>query len=219
MADNTAQTAADPPARSYKKAFIPLEYVFPPSPVPLDDPPLPPHTINVTSTLEGAQQSTRLIRLDGGNLAPLVMLTTTCFLWAKILPRCNPEVMTALIHNLGVASSLSFHDVYSIDDPDLLAFVPRPVYALLLVFPMSPAYDVSKQAEDANRLDYEGFGDGENVIWFKQTIKNACGMFGVLHGVCNGQARSFISMFFLSKERKKKPENKGREKHCFSWQW
>jgi len=105
---------------------------------------------------------------------------------------CNPEVMTALIRELGVETSLSFHDVYSIDDPDLLAFVPRPVYALIFVFPQTPAYMEAMRAEDANKQEYEGCGDGEDVIWFKQTIRNACGMFGVLHGVCNGKARDFI---------------------------
>ncbi|KAF8463500.1 hypothetical protein BDZ91DRAFT_731749 [Kalaharituber pfeilii] len=105
---------------------------------------------------------------------------------------CNPEVMTALVQKLGVSTNLAFHDVYSIDEPELLSFVPRPAYALLLVFPVTEKYEKDKRAEEANRSPYTGRGDGEDVIWFKQTIKNACGMFGVLHGVCNGAARSFI---------------------------
>ena len=110
--------------------------------------------------------------------------------------------MTALIRKLGVATSLSFHDVYSIDDKDLLAFVPRPVYALIFVFPHTPAYMEVMRAEDADKQEYEGCGDEEDVIWFKQTIGNACGMFGVLHGVCNGKARDFISIF-PTKEKKR----------------
>ncbi|KAF8459589.1 hypothetical protein BGX38DRAFT_1083882, partial [Terfezia claveryi] len=105
---------------------------------------------------------------------------------------CNPEVITDLVHKLGLSTMFSFHDVYSIDDPDLLAFVPRPALALLLVFPVTKTYEEVKRAEDADKPEYNGSGDEEPVIWFKQTIKNACGMFGVLHGVCNGAARSAI---------------------------
>jgi hypothetical protein len=100
--------------------------------------------------------------------------------------------MTTLVHNLGLSSSLSFHDVFSIDDSDLLAFVPRPAYALLLVFPCSETYEKFRREEDAERKEYDGSGDGEPVVWYKQTIKNACGLIGLLHGVSNGEARDFI---------------------------
>ena len=52
----------------------------------------------------------------------------------------NPEVMTTLVHKLGLLKNFSFHNVFSRDDPDLLAFVPRPAQALLLVFPVSETY-------------------------------------------------------------------------------
>ncbi|KAI5362790.1 Putative peptidase C12, ubiquitin carboxyl-terminal hydrolase [Septoria linicola] len=104
----------------------------------------------------------------------------------------NPEVMTSLLHNLGLSKSLSFHDVFSIDDPDLLAFVPRPAHALLLVFPVSNTYEKFRHTEDGDKAEYTGSGSGEDVIWYKQTIGNACGLIGLLHGVSNGQARSFI---------------------------
>lgn len=101
----------------------------------------------------------------------------------------NPEVMSSLLHKLGLSSGLQFHDVFSIDDPDLLAFVPRPAYALLLVFPVSDTYEQFRREEDASKADYEGSGDGEEVVWYKQTIGNACGLIGLLHGVSNGAAR------------------------------
>ena len=104
----------------------------------------------------------------------------------------NPEVMTSLVHNLGLSSTLSFHDVFSIDDPDLLAFIPRPAHALLLVFPVSDTYEKFRHAEDAEKPEYTGSGDEEDVIWYKQTIGNACGLIGLLHGVSNGQARTYI---------------------------
>ncbi|KAL1303566.1 hypothetical protein AAFC00_006935 [Neodothiora populina] len=104
----------------------------------------------------------------------------------------NPEVMSSLLHKLGLSKQIAFHDVYSIDDPDLLAFVPRPAYALLLVFPVSDTYERFRIREDSAKPHYAGSGPDEEVIWYKQTIGNACGLIGLLHGVSNGPARSFI---------------------------
>jgi len=100
--------------------------------------------------------------------------------------------MTSLLHKLGLSPKLAFHDVYSIDDPDLLAFTPRPAYALLLVFPVSDTYEKFRLQEDADKPEYAGAGPDEPVVWYKQTIGNACGLIGLLHGVSNGAARSHI---------------------------
>jgi ubiquitin carboxyl-terminal hydrolase L3 len=107
----------------------------------------------------------------------------------------NPEVMSSLVHKLGLSKALSFHDVFSIDDPDLLAFVPRPASALLLVFPVSHSYEVFRMKEDENREEYEAKGAEEPVLWYKQTIRNACGLIGLLHAVSNGSSRGFIGMY------------------------
>lgn len=104
----------------------------------------------------------------------------------------NPPLMTTLLHKLGLSESLSIHDVFSLTDPDLLAFIPRPALALLLVFPVSAAYESHRLAEDSLLPEYEGKGEGEPVLWIKQTIRNACGMMGLLHASLNGPARGFI---------------------------
>lgn len=104
----------------------------------------------------------------------------------------NPEVMSHLVHQLGLPSTLGFTDVYSIDEPDLLAFVPRPAHTLLLVFPVSKTYETSRTTEDSNLQEYTGFGANEPVMWFKQTIRNACGLIGLLHAVSNGEPRRHI---------------------------
>lgn len=103
----------------------------------------------------------------------------------------NPELFTQLINSLGV-NTLQFQDVYSIDEPDLLSMVSRPVYALVLVFPTTPAYEEQISKEEATRNEYTGSGAGEDVVWFQQTINNACGLYGILHAVSNGGARKFI---------------------------
>lgn len=101
--------------------------------------------------------------------------------------------MSHLVHQLGLSPKVGFHDVYSLDDPELLAFVPRPAYALLLVFPVTNTYEKFRQEEDEEKQEYAGSGDGEPVVWFKQTIRNACGLIGLLHVVTNGGAKDFIS--------------------------
>ena len=102
--------------------------------------------------------------------------------------------MTSLVHKLGLSPSLAFHDVYSLDDPALLAFVPRPVHALLLVFPVSKTYESAREVEDSSRQEYTGSGPNEEMLWFRQTIGNACGMMGLLHSACNGGAKELIGM-------------------------
>ena len=109
----------------------------------------------------------------------------------------NPQLMTTLIHKLGISDALEMHDVYSLTDPDLLAFIPRPALALLLVFPVSAVYESHRMAEDSLADEYKGKGDTEPVLWWPQTIKNACGMMGLLHAITNGNARNFIRMFTL----------------------
>ncbi|KAF2143737.1 uncharacterized protein K452DRAFT_224874 [Aplosporella prunicola CBS 121167] len=104
----------------------------------------------------------------------------------------NPEVMSLLVHKLGLSEKLAFHDVFSIDEPELLAFVPRPALALLLIFPVSETYEKFRVQEDSPKPEYQGSGPDEPVVWYKQTIGNACGLIGLLHGVSNGAARSYI---------------------------
>lgn len=107
----------------------------------------------------------------------------------------NPEVFTSLIHDLGVSSELEFSDVYSLDDPDLLAFVPRPALALIFITPAPPYYavrgaDGTSLAKDG--ISYDKSGDEESVTWFRQTIGHACGLIALLHAVANGEAKQFI---------------------------
>ncbi|EGY21320.1 ubiquitin carboxyl-terminal hydrolase [Verticillium dahliae VdLs.17] len=104
----------------------------------------------------------------------------------------NPDVMNQLAATLGLSSDLEFHDVYSLDDPELLAHIPRPALALLVIIPLTPAWDQSRRAEDADKEDYAGSGPDEPVVWFKQTIGHACGSIGLLQSLINGPAADFI---------------------------
>jgi len=100
----------------------------------------------------------------------------------------DPRIITEYAQALGLAPALAFHDVYSISDPEVLSFVPRPVHALLLVFPVTDVYEKYRIEQDKGKELYMGeeHEDGE-IVWFRQTIGNACGAMGVIHAVFNGE--------------------------------
>ncbi|KAK5732896.1 hypothetical protein LTR17_010169 [Elasticomyces elasticus] len=104
----------------------------------------------------------------------------------------NPEVFTELVHMLGLSLELGFYDIYSLDDPDLLALVPRPVHALIFISPGDVYHRVRKSDSGSKDLTYDGSGEDEPVIWFKQTIGHSCGLVALLHSVMNGTAKQFI---------------------------
>ncbi|KAH7066964.1 hypothetical protein BKA63DRAFT_131907 [Paraphoma chrysanthemicola] len=104
----------------------------------------------------------------------------------------NPEVMNHLARALGLDDTLSFYDIYSLTDPDLLAFIPRPVYALLVIIPLTPTWHEARESEDKDKSEYEGKGEDEPVVWFKQTIGNACGSIGLVHSLLNSEALAHV---------------------------
>ncbi|VBB77981.1 Putative ubiquitin carboxyl-terminal hydrolase [Podospora comata] len=104
----------------------------------------------------------------------------------------NPSLFTSLAHTLGLSPALDFHDVLSLHDADLLSLTPRPAHALIIVFPTSPNYEAELTTKDKDITQYTSSGDNEPIIWYKQTINNACGLYAILHAVSNGHARDFI---------------------------
>ena len=104
----------------------------------------------------------------------------------------HPDVFTEVTHGLGVSPSLTWADVLSTDEPEILAMTPRPALALVLVFPCTPTYNEQKKADENKRDTYEGKGPDEPIVWWKQTIYNACGLYGILHAISNGEASQHI---------------------------
>lgn len=104
----------------------------------------------------------------------------------------DPDVFNELISLLGVSPSLRFEDVLSLEGPYLL---PRPVLALILVMPTTNGYERRKAIEDAT-YDESDSGQGEDIVWYKQTINNACGLYAVLHALSNGVALDVLGKFY-----------------------
>ncbi|CZT16218.1 related to ubiquitin thiolesterase L3 [Ramularia collo-cygni] len=104
----------------------------------------------------------------------------------------NPAVFSDLVHRLGVSSQLTFHDVYSLD---LIQSIPRPAHALILIAPAPVYYAVRSKYDgypSTPPITYNASGPAKPVIWFKQTIGHACGLYSLIHAVGNGSAKAHI---------------------------
>uniref|UniRef100_A0A671UVM7 Ubiquitin carboxyl-terminal hydrolase n=1 Tax=Sparus aurata TaxID=8175 RepID=A0A671UVM7_SPAAU len=96
----------------------------------------------------------------------------------------NPEV--CFVNCLGMRQTWQFGDVYGLD-PELLNMVPRPVCAVLLLFPVTEKYETFKQEEE-EKLKGQPQEVSPDVYFIKQTIGNACGTIGLIHAVANNKA-------------------------------
>ncbi|CDK24487.1 unnamed protein product [Kuraishia capsulata CBS 1993] len=92
----------------------------------------------------------------------------------------NPEIFTEFAHSLGLVPLLSFHDVYSVTDIEVLEFLPQPIYAFVLLFPITDSFEQFRQQEAASTPESDG-----GVVWLKQSVKNACGLYALLHVLLN----------------------------------
>lgn len=120
----------------------------------------------------------------------------------------NPEVFTSFAHNLGLDETHEFADIYSLTDPDLLAFVPRPVKALILLFPLNEVFEAEKGLKTSEKSESIP-GDQSQLIWFKQTIRNACGLYGLLHSLASNK-ELLKSDSVLLKFLESNPRNSGQ---------
>jgi len=89
----------------------------------------------------------------------------------------NPDVMNKFIHGLGFSETFALQDVISMD-PEMVQFVPQPVLAVLLLFPIS---------ENSEKLRLEQKSAPSDVVhprdlyYMPQQIGNACGTIALLH--------------------------------------
>lgn len=99
----------------------------------------------------------------------------------------NPDVMNKFIHLLGVPENWNIVDVYGLDS-DALAWVPRPVIALILLFPCSDKfYEHAKQ--EAEIIKEKGQVLIDEIFYMKQYVSNACGSIALIHSVANNSER------------------------------
>ncbi|KAE8153177.1 hypothetical protein BDV25DRAFT_149824 [Aspergillus avenaceus] len=110
----------------------------------------------------------------------------------------DPLIFTQLAHKLGVRDGLEFIDILSLEDTT----TPNQgsIAALILNLPPCSAYE----REKGNEPLHTGHGN-EEPIWVKQTIHNACGLYALIHAVCNVpgaiQPGSFLNQLMQAHNR------------------
>ncbi|KAG0617993.1 hypothetical protein M758_4G031000 [Ceratodon purpureus] len=93
----------------------------------------------------------------------------------------NPDVMNKFLHGLGFPANGGCHDVFGFND-ELLALVPSPVLAVLLLFPLP------KQSEEVSLAEKTKFAEVSENIYFinqSQNVRNAGATIALLHAVGN----------------------------------
>jgi len=102
--------------------------------------------------------------------------------WAAL--ESNPEVLTSLCHLGGVPGQWGVVDVYGLDE-ELLAFVPQPVLALILLF---PCRDEAGQ-RTAERVTVPEHPLSSSTYYMRQIpgLTNACGTIAMLHAILNNR--------------------------------
>ena len=95
----------------------------------------------------------------------------------------NADVFNDWAHSLGLAECEQFADVFGLDE-ELLAMVPQPVKAVLLLYPLS------KQSEEHRAKEGAAISKGQpelddTLVFFPQKVGNACGTMALLHAMAN----------------------------------
>ncbi|XP_057510552.1 ubiquitin carboxyl-terminal hydrolase 3-like [Actinidia eriantha] len=111
----------------------------------------------------------------------------------------NPDVMNQFLWGLGLPEDeAECCDVYGLDE-ELLEMVPKPVLAVLFLYPITAKSEEERILQDSAMKEPSG-----GVYFMKQTVGNACGTIGLLHAVGNVTSEikllegSFLDRFFKS---------------------
>jgi len=105
----------------------------------------------------------------------------------------DPIVLNDLMYGLGVSGCLTLTDVWLIDDPVQLSTISHPVYALILVLPTCEGYERHRRSNRGLGRNTED-SNGGGIIWIRQTIDMACGLYAILHATCNSATSNFIGL-------------------------
>lgn len=107
---------------------------------------------------------------------------------ARALPmESNPDIMNKYLVKLGVSDKWRMVDVIGLEG-EALSWVPRPVLAVILLFPLSDAYE-QHRCEQENELDKKKPAAPKDVFHLRQVLSNICGTIALVHSVANNTHR------------------------------
>ncbi|KAK6627287.1 hypothetical protein RUM43_002859 [Polyplax serrata] len=124
----------------------------------------------------------------------------------------NPDVMNTFLHKLGVPEKIKVVDVFGLDT-ELLAMLPQPVLALLLLFPCDDEYEEFKNKQE-EELKQKGQTISNKLYFMKQFVHNACGTIALIHSIANIENLDLGDGFlkqFLDDTRPLSPDERGKQ--------
>ncbi|KAJ0179754.1 hypothetical protein K1T71_004345 [Dendrolimus kikuchii] len=95
----------------------------------------------------------------------------------------NPETMNKYLFKLGVPDKWRMVDVIGLEG-EALTWVPRPVLAVILLFPLSDVYEQHRRDQE-NELLNKGLRAPKDVFHLKQVLSHVCGTIALVHSVAN----------------------------------
>lgn len=95
----------------------------------------------------------------------------------------NPDTMNRYLQRLGVPSKWRMVDVVGLEE-ESLNWVPRPVLAVILLFPLSDNYEQYRVQQESELLK-KGQEAPKDVFYLKQVLSNVCGTIALVHSVAN----------------------------------
>lgn len=124
----------------------------------------------------------------------------------------NPEVFNKLLDEITEPGTARLHDVYGLDVP-LLAMLPQPAHALLLLYPLTDNAEQFR-AEEQEKLSAEGAQEvAPDVYFMKQFVGNACGTVALLHALYNNTVNVALKdgpmKDFLTSSAGQSPDERG----------
>lgn len=144
----------------------------------------------------------------------------------------SSKVLNKYLVNIGVTEAYQLVDVYGLDD-EALSFIPKPVKALILLFPMTgkliahlkisllfTSWNFSDNYEAHRKKEEETLSGNlppvpENLFFMRQFVSNSCGTMALIHAVLNNlktidlKDGSVIKNFY-EKAKGLTPEERGK---------
>ena len=96
------------------------------------------------------------------------------FQWPPL--ESNPEIFSEYMHRIGLSPQFAIGEVFGFDE-DLLAFLPQPIYGVIVAFERLKNDRDKGNPEDVKLVDFYMDQTG--------TLDNACGIIACLHASLN----------------------------------
>jgi len=125
----------------------------------------------------------------------------------------NPALLNGFMKKMGLPKGWSWNDVYGTDD-EMLAWVPKPVVAFVLLFPCTESIAAFKK-EQAETILKTGQKLSKDLFYVTQLdgFGNACGTIATIHALANNTANFKLTdsplTAFIASAKDMTPDKRG----------